>query len=232
MDDLRDLVTNLSNWRESTDAFERIIANSSTCKHDEDLVRRMLSDSAAILDQVKLLLVSDEVSEELNVSELWDETFDTTSSATTSLASMSPLQISLCIEGTRYKTIMHAFQASKVLYDNKYDGVHAEEDFKEEQRQRMMLFATEDLKTVNEWGKSIPINVSKWDSNKLYIMRGIMLQALVQNDYIKSALMQMQGDILEDLLPDHFWGYSYGHGQNMIGYLWKDIREHIKRQPN
>ena len=69
----------------------------------------------------------------------------------TSTLRLSPLHIPVTMCATMFNSIMHAFQASKVLYDKKYEDCD-EKDIIEEQENRMRTFATPALKTVNAWG--------------------------------------------------------------------------------
>lgn len=161
---------------------------------------------------------------------LQDQYESGSSSGLTSSNRLSPLHISVTMLGTKFPTIMHAFQASKVQYDKKYADRHAT-DIEEEQKTRMKLFAQEDLPTVNLWGSakgSIDLDVSKWDDDKTGIMRQLLMEACKQNSHVSDTLDSTVGEIYEDALPDLFWGYASGTGLNMIGKLWKDIRDNVE----
>ena len=128
---------------------------------------------------------------------------------------------------TNFNSIMHAFQASKVLYDKKYDGCNCD-DVEADQETRMKAFATASLNTVNAWGGangSIRLDIQRWDADKTSIMRRLMVEACKQDPAIKSFLLHTTGDIYEDTLPDNFWGHCKGQGHNTAGELWKDIRD-------
>ena len=145
----------------------------------------------------------------------------------TSVLRLSPLHISVEMAGIQFLSVMHAFQASKVLFDKKYKGRDAM-SCQKEQKTRMEMFAKEDLKTVNNWGSargSIDLDVSRWDNEKTRVMRQLLETAYKQDAKLRDTLKTTTGDIFEDVLPDHFWGYACGEGQNIVGQLWQDIRD-------
>ena len=92
----------------------------------------------------------------------------------------------------------------------------------------MKPFATASLKTVNAWGGSqgdIDLDVQKWDMEKASVMKRLLWEACKQNPDVMSSLKSTTNEIYEDTLPDSYWGYCEGKGQNTIGILWAEIRD-------
>jgi predicted NAD-dependent protein-ADP-ribosyltransferase YbiA (DUF1768 family) len=208
---------------EGLDALELMVVGTDDSKHIEAL-RTAVEEQRELLRRVQVALTKEN---NIDFSQLLDWTDDSSTDNLTSALRLSPLHISLTMCATMFNSIMHAFQASKVLYDKKYTGGD-EEDFTSEQEKRMIPFATVSLSTANAWGGAsgtINLDIRRWDADKTEIMRGLMIQACEQNPAVKSALLKTTGDIYEDTLPDNFWGHCKGQGQNTAGSLWMDIRD-------
>ena len=211
---------------EALDTLEQSMARvgyTGVARHIQAL-RTAVEEQRELLKRVQVVLAKDD---NIDFSELLGLTDEPQVDNLTSTLRLSPLHIPVTMCATMFNSIMHAFQASKVLYDKKYDGC-AEKDIGEEQQTRMKAFATPALNTVNAWGGasgSIRLDIQRWDADKTSIMRRLMVEACKQNSEVRSSLLRTTGDIYEDTLPDNFWGHCKGQGQNTAGDLWKDIRD-------
>ena len=230
MDDIQHFVDNLQTddgtVDEALDTLEQSMARlgyKGATRHIQAL-RTAVDEQRELLRRVLLVLWKED--NNIDFSELLGLTDEAQPNVTSTLR-LSPLHIPVTMCATMFNSIMHAFQASKVLYDKKYDGCD-EKDIIGEQEHRMKAFATAALNTVNVWGGasgSIRLDIQRWDADKTSIMRRLMVEACKQNSAIKSSLLRTTGDIYEDTLPDNFWGHCKGQGQNTAGDLWKDIRD-------
>ena len=213
---------------EALNEYDLQVGGTDSAKHVQTL-RTAAKEQRELLKRVHVVLAKDH-DDNLDFSRLLgltDEPNIVSIDNRTSTLRLSPLRISVTMCATRFNSIMHAFQASKVLYDKKYDGCD-EKDIIREQETRMKAFASADLTTVNAWGGAcggIKLDVQRWDADKTSIMRRLMVEACKQNRSVKTSLLETAGDIYEDSLPDSFWGHCRGQGQNTVGDLWKDIRD-------
>lgn len=72
-----------------------------------------------------------------------------------------------------------------------------------------------------------------WDAVKTSIMTLILAEKAKQHEYVYRKLMET-GDrlLVEDSWRDDFWGIGpMGYGQNMLGKLWMNLRNHYLRYP-
>lgn len=230
MDDLQNFVDVM---RTDNDAVDKALhtlqlsnVGTDAISHVEAL-RIAVKEQRQLLKHVQVVLLKE--NDNLDFSELLgltEESFQPDN--LTATLGLSPLHIPVTMMDTMFNSIMHAFQAAKVLYDKKYDSCGDEDIAAQEQANRMKPFATAALSTVNAWGGAsgtINLDIQRWDADKTSIMRRLMVEACKQNPVVKSSLLKTTGDIYEDTLPDHFWGYCKGRGQNTTGELWKNIRD-------
>lgn len=69
-----------------------------------------------------------------------------------------------------------------------------------------------------------------WNTVKVDIMRDILRAKADQHEYVRRKLLET-GDrsLVEDSWRDDFWGWGPdGHGQNMLGKLWMEIRAELR----
>lgn len=70
-----------------------------------------------------------------------------------------------------------------------------------------------------------------WEQIKTQVMRGIISQKAAQHEYVRRQLL-LTGDreLIEDSWRDGFWGWGPDKdGMNILGRLWMDVREEIRR---
>ena len=232
MDSLAESLSKMtSDFADCAAALNRIRKGSSS-KGDFDMLSTLLEEFSDLHDKAQACVHQYDSQADYALSNFFDDPFSaleqtTSSEQLTSVLRLSPLHISVTMNGIHFLTVMHAFQASKVLYDKKYAAPDTK-DFDDDQKKRMKMFANEDLSTVNTWGSargSIDLDVSRWDKDKTYIMRELLIEARKQNTHVADALKTTSGEIYEDALPDLFWGHASGTGRNTIGKLWQEIRD-------
>ena len=70
-----------------------------------------------------------------------------------------------------------------------------------------------------------------WDSLKVTVMRHILLCKTDQHEYVKKKLLATgDRELIEDSWRDDFWGWGPNRdGQNMLGKLWMEIRQDLRR---
>jgi predicted NAD-dependent protein-ADP-ribosyltransferase YbiA (DUF1768 family) len=226
MDPLHDSLMRMTN----DDAYEQLLVrlkDPETMKTPADIVvlQRLHDDYTTLKKAIQTHIDEFDVTTDAALDALLDDE-SSTDAIFTSHLHLSPLHIDVIQNGIKYKSVMHAFQAHKVLYDKKYTGNNCET----EQKRKMQPFANADLATVNLWGGSkgnIDLDVRKWDANKIAIMKKLLFAACEQHQYIRDTLQQIVGVVREDTLPDNFWGWDFGTGQNMIGNIWEEVKQHL-----
>lgn len=75
------------------------------------------------------------------------------------------------------------------------------------------------------------LQVRNWDEIKVSIMKDILREKVKQHPYVMKKLIQ-SGDreLIEDSWRDDFWGWGENKGgKNMLGKLWMEVREEVKR---
>ena len=140
----------------------------------------------------------------------------------TSILKLSPMGLKVTIACTddktvmlTYPTLMHAFQAHKEKYNlepSESLGV------------RMTKYTICDLSNANAMGRMVKLDIDKWDTDKYGIMKDIVSECVSQNDEVWSRLASAPHEIVEDLLPDKYWGMP----GNNLGKIWASIRDELK----
>tara|TARA_B110000008_G_scaffold279932_1_gene329740 strand:- start:1158 stop:1814 length:657 start_codon:yes stop_codon:yes gene_type:complete len=133
----------------------------------------------------------------------------------TSAVGLNPLRLKPKYKNTMFGSMMHLFQA------NKYKCLRQPLS-DDEVQVKMLEMADMELDKVNKLGRTIPIDLAKWEQVKLNVMKGICSMILEENNNLVDALESMPSDVTlyEDSLPDDFWG---GHGLNHMGKLWTTV---------
>jgi ribA/ribD-fused uncharacterized protein len=70
-----------------------------------------------------------------------------------------------------------------------------------------------------------------WDDIKLDVMKKILWAKVNQHEYVRRKLLET-GDrrLIEDSWRDDYWGWGpRSDGKNMLGVLWMEIREELRR---
>ena len=144
----------------------------------------------------------------------------------TSKVGISALQLPVTKEGIKYPSVMHCFQAQKEEYAMDY----AEMTIPETNRlvlQKKKEYSTMDLHEANQKGRSIALDTADWDKNRDTIMYSILKNAIDQNEDAKKKLLATTtADIVEDMLPDNYWGGT----SNNMGKLFMKIRDELNTE--
>ncbi len=141
----------------------------------------------------------------------------------TSKLGISPVQLSVTINGIMYPSLMHAFQAHKERYTQDL----SDKDMADKDAivtARMKEYTTIDLTAANHKGRHLNLDIKAWDEEKDDIMYSIISKCLEQDDDVKHKLMMTTNDIVEDTLPDEYWGGRC----NNLGKSWMRLRTEIK----
>lgn len=70
-----------------------------------------------------------------------------------------------------------------------------------------------------------------WDDVKVDIMRTILCAKADQHEYVRRKLLATgDRELIEDSWRDDFWGWGPNRdGKNMLGKLWMQVREELRR---
>lgn len=73
---------------------------------------------------------------------------------------------------------------------------------------------------------------SDWDELKVDAMREILRAKAEQHEYVRRKLLETgDRELIENSWRDDFWGWGPNRdGQNMLGKLWAEIREEIRKK--
>lgn len=70
-----------------------------------------------------------------------------------------------------------------------------------------------------------------WDDVKVDIMRDILRAKAEQHEYVHRKLLATDDrELVEDSWRDDYWGWGPNRdGQNMLGKLWMEVREELRK---
>ena len=70
-----------------------------------------------------------------------------------------------------------------------------------------------------------------WEEVRVPIMKEILRAKAAQHEYVRRKLLATgDRELIEDSWRDGFWGWGEDHkGQNMLGKLWMEVREELRR---
>jgi ribA/ribD-fused uncharacterized protein len=88
--------------------------------------------------------------------------------------------------------------------------------------------AHEAFKTAERWKA---YRRPDWDDVKVGIMLRILRHKVSQHDYVRRKLLETgTRELIEDSWRDDYWGWGPNRdGQNMLGKLWMQVREEVRR---
>lgn len=120
---------------------------------------------------------------------------------------------SIEVDGVSYRTMEHAFQASKTL------------DPKLREHIRKQVKAAHAKKE----GRKVPLR-SGWDEMKVQVMRDLVRQKFNFHQSLKERLLATGDRHLEEknTWGDVFWGTYDGVGENWLGRILMEIREELR----
>lgn len=124
---------------------------------------------------------------------------------------------SVRIDGVRYKTTEHFYQAQKFV---KTDKLWAKKIAKQNRPGDAARLGRD---------RSRPLR-KDWESVKVDVMRRALRAKVAQYPSIEELLLST-GDqkIVEDSPKDAYWGVGPdGKGKNMLGRLWMELREELR----
>lgn len=117
---------------------------------------------------------------------------------------------SVMLDGVKYATVEHAFQAAKTL------------DLKERE-----LFQNINPAEAKKRGKQVKIR-EDWEQVKISVMRDLLVQKFSKPTYQSKLLATKGQQLIEgNYWGDVFWGVCRGEGQNHLGKLLMEIRDSL-----
>lgn len=186
-----------------------------------DLVHKVRDDPT---NTVNVLKLCDAVDRDFTTDEVLDSYLNSCmnnsseDSRRTSINGLNALGIPLVYKGVNFISMMHAFQAQKLRYTDKFNG---KED---ELPNAMATFANVDLDVVSHRGRTLTgVDIVKWDADKLAIMEDIMAELIFSNKSVYDKLAAAPDNLIEDLIQAPFWGLP----ENNMGKLWTQYRSKI-----
>lgn len=80
-------------------------------------------------------------------------------------------------------------------------------------------------------GRKIKVaDIAKWDSERISVMQKVIREKFKQNPELMRKLRDIKGVIYEDnTWNDVFWGVCNGKGENHLGEILMDIRNHAEQ---
>lgn len=120
----------------------------------------------------------------------------------------------ICIQGLKYQSSEHAYQAMKTL--------------RTKDRKRVRDVPTP--KDAKVMGQIVPLRAN-WEDIKIQKMYDVLKCKFLQHDYLRIFLMRTGDKYLEETnyWNDTFWGVCGGKGENQLGKLLMKIRAELKR---
>lgn len=125
------------------------------------------------------------------------------------LSNFAPCEVWL--DGVKYPSVEHAYQAAKTL------------DL--EQREKFLLNGiTPGM--AKRMGKTLKLRPD-WDGVKMGIMRDLLMQKFSPSILRRKLLSTFQAELIEgNTWGDTFWGVCDGIGENWLGKLLMEVRQH------
>ena len=117
------------------------------------------------------------------------------------------------MDGTIYRSVEHAYQASKTFVDSA----------------RIMVLALKTPGEAKRAGREVPIRPD-WESVKLDVMRSLLHKKFADHDLRRKLLATGDAELVEgNNWGDRFWGRVDGVGDNHLGKLLMQVRDEIRK---
>lgn len=130
------------------------------------------------------------------------------------LSNFHPATVTL--DGKRYPTVEHAYQASKTTDESARDLIRK-------------------AKTPGEakkLGRALPLRPD-WDDVRVDLMRGFIKEKF-ESPFLAHALLGTGGAelVYGNTWNDRFWGICRGTGLNWLGRILMEVRDSLRRDPD
>lgn len=127
------------------------------------------------------------------------------------LSNFAPCDI--LYDGVIYPSVENAYVAAKTTNPSA--------------RRQLETRSPNDAKSI---GRTLPLR-KHWDQLRVPLMRQFLIQKYNQVPY-RQLLIETEGRYIEETnwWNDRFWGVCGGKGENMLGKLIMDIRDHLTSQ--
>lgn len=131
----------------------------------------------------------------------------------------SPLRVRMLGLEREFPTVEHAFQASKILVT---DG--------DRMRWLLNILEARTPAIAKRLGHRIPLHVERWDEIAPEVMRRLLLAKFDQNPDLRARLIATGDAVLVEgnTWGDRRWGMVDGEGENLLGILLMQVREHLR----
>ncbi len=118
-----------------------------------------------------------------------------------------------------FQTNEHAFQASKWHAMDQSD-TNAIKDYIQS------IISNDDPKRAKYAGRSVKIDLAKWESIKVWCMRDLVFTKFKQHPELQTKLIDTGAAMLVEgnIWGDKFWGRVDGKGLNVLGSLLMEVR--------
>lgn len=118
------------------------------------------------------------------------------------------------VDGKKYKSVEHAYQASKTLDENI----------------KNLIMSAKSPNLAKRLGNSIEKR-KDWDQIKLDLMK-LLVKKKFENPFLRPLLVATNDKILinENSWHDKFWGIYQNEGENWLGVILMEIREQITQE--
>lgn len=126
------------------------------------------------------------------------------------LSNFYPAQVEF--EGIVYPTVEHAYQAAKTTNSD--------------QRQNILSCSTPGA--AKRAGRHVTLR-HDWETIKVDVMTALVLQKFTTNTTLKTWLVST-GDLYIEETNRHndtYWGVCNGVGQNLLGHILMQVRDHL-----
>ena len=118
----------------------------------------------------------------------------------------------IIMDGKRYQSVEHAFQAAKTIDDE----------------ERKCVRHSRTPSEAKYFGRRVTLR-SDWESVKVQIMHDLLLQKFSELSLRSKLLSTGDAEIVEgNTHNDTFWGVCNGIGQNQLGKLLMQVRDELK----
>lgn len=115
------------------------------------------------------------------------------------------------LDGVRYATVEHAFQAAKTL------------DLKERE-----MFQNVNPAEAKKRGRQVKIR-EDWEKVKVSVMKDLLIQKFSKGVYREKLLATGNEELIEgNYWGDVWWGVCRGVGENHLGKLLMEIRNSLQ----
>lgn len=155
------------------------------------------------------------------------------------LSNFYALRAPLCLWGIDFPTSEHAYQAAKYVYPGASSacGVYARVIAAASTPYKSKLLANRSCATRYAWQRALQAEMQKhaaavadpaWIARRVSVMREVLFAKFRADAHCRDVLFSTAGRALEEASgTDRFWGTGGGGGENQLGRLLVEVRDHL-----